>query len=491
MRNSAQAAQHFMGAAFNIGKLSFLRLIVGLVRAKYAALVLGAAGIGLIAQGNNLFVLGVTVGSLSMSTGIIRRASSECEQHPESDPEAFLAVAFTSQLVAGLLMAATLLALSEPVGRAVFGEDGKFEYVLAVALAIPFGTLASGYVESVLFRYGRYDLYTRASSRTTLVGLLVFVILVSVAGVAGALWAITIGAVLLLAWFSASARRLVPRVRIFRLSLRPWRIGAAKDLWIYSAVTGVTSTIGAGALLMIRGYLIRKAGADANGFYQVPVAFTAYYTPFLTNALWARTLPAVSAQKDPVMVALEGDTAVRIVVLTSAVAVVGILSFSEVIIRIVYSAEFLGAMPVIPIQLAGDILYFVFFALSILALARRKLRLYLVGWLGFYALLTGFGFLFISAWGLLGAGYAYLTASTAMGIGSLVAYRRWVGRKRGNATIGLVATCSGVVGLQATLVVLESSYLLRVLILFGAIIGGVSYYGRLIVGDPMAQRLGR
>ena len=66
-------ANRLIGALFAGGLLGGVRVITGLIRVKYMALTLGVTGIGLISQGNQIFLVAVALCSLSMAVGLIHR----------------------------------------------------------------------------------------------------------------------------------------------------------------------------------------------------------------------------------------------------------------------------------------------------------------------------------------------------------------------------------------------------------------------------------
>lgn len=403
------AVRGFLAASVTVGAVSLTRLITGFVTAKYAAVALGTAGVGLYAQGTQLYLLGITVGSMAMANGVIR-AISDAHRSVDSEAERYrvMATAFTIQLATSCGVLAIVLVGAGPFSRLVFGVGGSPTFLLAAAAGVPFATLASGYMGGLFFGEDRYDYYTRASCIAALGGLAAFLVMTALWGLEGALWSISVGGALIFVAYAAYAKRIVPLSRVFAFGFER---RLARELVSYGAVMAVTSGASAVALLAVRAYLVRRSGAVANGLYQVPIAMTALYTPFLTNALWARLFPSVSKSGDSPESRHELNAALRLVIVGASVFVVGLLALGDVLVRVVYSDDFSPAVRLLPLQLSGDIFYFVFFTLSVYVLALRRLRAYLLGWLGYAAVLLLVSVFFVDRWGIDGAAVGYVCAS--------------------------------------------------------------------------------
>lgn len=403
------AVRGFLAATVSVGAVSLTRLVAGFVTAKYAALALGTAGVGLYAQGTQLYLLGITIGSVAMANGVIR-AISDARGQPDSEPERYrvMATAFTIQLATSCGVLAIVLVGAAPVSRVVFGGGGSRTFLLAAAAGVPFATLASGYMGGLFFGEDRYDYYTKASCMAALGGLVVFLVMTAIWGLEGALWSISVGGAVIFVAYAAYARKIAPLSRVFAFGFER---RLARELVSYGAVMAITSGASAIALLAVRAYVVRREGAVANGLYQVPIAMTALYTPFLTNALWARLFPSVSRSGDSPDSRHELNAALRLVVVGASVFVVCLLALGDVLVRVVYSGDFSPAVRLLPLQLSGDIFYFVFFTLSVYALALRRLRTYLLGWLGYAGALLLASLVSVDRWGVDGAAVGYVCAS--------------------------------------------------------------------------------
>ena len=448
------AAREFLLAGVSGGKLTLTRILSGLLRAKVAAVFLGAAGVGLLAQGNQLYLLGVSLGSLAMAVGLVNKVAAEYRDPALDGRMPALETALTVHLVAASLFVLAGVAAPSAIGAAFWGSSAERDWVLVLLLGVPFGVMASSYLEAILFGTGRYDLYNRASMEAAVIGLLGFVLLVSLLSLRGAFWAVALTPVLLFLFFVKATRELDPPVPLFRLGF-DWRV--ARELFGYGSTMLVTSSLSLLAAASLRGLLIERAGAGSNGIYQVPVALSAYYTPFLTSALWGRLQPSVTRSRALDEAFVELDAAWRWTVLAATAVLLALLVAPEIAVWTVYSREFAPAASLIPLQAIGDFLSLLGAVFGTFLLARGKLKSYLALSLVGQALFFLIGFSLVHELGARGILAAYMGSSVVMAAAGILWYVRQAGIRGSKDLLVLVASSLVAVVLQA-LVLLGSDW---------------------------------
>ncbi|MBI3402973.1 MAG: hypothetical protein HY048_16280 [Acidobacteria bacterium] len=444
--------KHHFRAFFAGGILSITRLATGFVRIKYVALVLGTAGVGFLTQATQLQLLGISIASLSMATGVINRMGAIGPDNREREGR-LLSTAFTVQTAASLTLLAAAVLFSRPLIAAVFGADTLAHSpvsrldILAVVFSVPLSVVASGYLEAVFFGGGRYDLYVRASVWATVLGFLSTLAIIAVWRLPGAFWSVFVSSALLMSAFVFYVRRVRPLGDLFRAGF-DWP--EANALVRFSVAVLVSGALVPTARLWVNGRVIAAFGIDANGLLAVPFAVNAYYTPFLTNALWGRMHPAVTR----VGASLEGrrelTAALRMTVGLATAAIVAILFLKDLLVPIAYSRAFLPAARLLPMQLFGDYFYFVAFPFTVYALGISRLRVYLAAWVGYAVVAVLASLALIPMFGLVGvpAGYA---ASNVLGAAVAIG---WLASRREDglaATLLMLASGLAVVSIQSWL----------------------------------------
>lgn len=433
----------FVRALFAGGGLSVVRLITGFIRNKYIATALGASGVGVLAQGSQVSVLSGTVASCAMSTGLIQLLNTSRALEDPDFRRRILSTAFTAQALLASVIMLVGAVFSVPTSKFLFGDDGLPVWVLALACGTPVVTLASGYLEAVLFAGQRFDLYVKASAAAAVAALVLTLAFVAWRGVAGGFWALSASGAVLFLLFVVAAGKIGPLQDYFRIGFDS---SVARSLLKMSIVLFGTGVMIYGSSICLRRIVMDRFGSHAAGIVQVPIALTAYFTPFLTNALWGHLHPKVAASGDGPDSRRELRAALGWNALLYAAIVPAVLALSKPIILLAYSTEFLLAEPLLSIQFLGDAFYFQWFAVSVYFLAIGRLRWYFIGWFVFYAVTITASLCLAPFLGLPAFPAAYALASLLCGFLAGL----WMGRSAGfglrdlSFVFGLPAVCWGI-----------------------------------------------
>jgi O-antigen/teichoic acid export membrane protein len=445
--------RHHLSVFFSGGVLTVSRIAAGFVRIKYVAFVLGTAGVGFMSQAGQMQLLGVSLASVAMAAGIINRMGVPGNDTPEGERRV-LSTALTIQLAASAVFVIVALAGSGYFSGVVFPNESLLARTafIAVTLSVPFGVVASGYVDAVLFGIFRYDLYVKASIATAVAGTATTILLIQRWGLAGAFWGMCAMSMFNCA-FDVIA---LSRARSFREMFRfGFDMGEARALLKFCFVMLLTGAGGYLSRLWIQARVIDQIGVEANGLLHVPLAITSYYTPFLTNALWGRLHPAVTRTGDAPAGQHELAIALRLTVLVASTVIVTVLPLAAVLVRLAYSPAFLPATALLPVQLVGDLFYFVAVTFSVYILGVSRLRPYLFGWLIYYSALAAVSSALVHPLGLRAVPIGYAATSAVLGTTGLVWFAR---RNHGTdrwQTVLAIAGCFAVVGAQSTLAAWE------------------------------------
>ena len=451
-RPAESALAHQWRAFLSGGVLSLTRLATGFVRIKYVALVLGTAGVGFLSQATQLQLLGISLGSLSIAVGIINRMGAIGPDNRERERR-LLSTAFTAQFTMSALILGAALLWPGPLTNAVFGATAlaaspiAIRDILAVVFSIPLAVLASGYLEAVFFGAGRYDLYVRSSLIATLAGFVATVAIISIWRLPGAFWSVFVASALLAAPFVVYVRRLRPYSHLFRFGFDGAEANALIRFSIVVLVSGTFVPLGR---LWVQRAVIGFFGVDANGILQVPFAVTAYYSPFLTSALWGRMHPTVTRVGATAEGRRELTAAVRLTVTLAAAAIVTILFLKDLLVPLAYSRAFSSAAALLPAQLLGDYFYFLALPFSVYALGLSRLRIYLATSLVYSLAAAAMSLVLLRHIGLVGVPIGY---GISAGIGAVVALGWFVSHRDADTvgTLGFIAAGFIAVALQSAL----------------------------------------
>ena len=366
------------------GGLGAVKLATGLVRVKILAVILGAAGIGVLAQAAQFTLVAIALTSVSMAVGIINRTRSEAIRANSSAQRLTLGTALISLFV--LIVLYLLLAISNrlTVATLVFRGTLSEAQLFPIILGVPFAVIASGYIEGLFYSRDRFDLYVKAGAVASLADLVLYSCGAWLGGVVGATVAVGVSSVALLASYLFFLRRIGEEwSTLFPLNFH-WREALA--LLRYGAVMLCTAALGYLSVLYVRAEILGQYGPRANGLLQVALALSAYSVPFVTNGVWGYLHPLASRLGDTPETRSELLRVLRMVILLSSFGSIAVLSFPEVLIGLAYTADFAESATYFPTEFLGDYFYFFAFTVGVFFLATSKLRIYLIGWIAYYSM---------------------------------------------------------------------------------------------------------
>jgi len=408
--------------------LAIIRLGTGFVRSKYAALALGAAGVGLLSQANLFFTLLASVGSLGLVNGLMQRMSYYKEQGNVAELLKVKGTTLIAQLLTLAILIVPLLFFIGPLNRYLFNTADTAFYadMFFLLLGIPVSVITSNYIEGFFTAYSRFDLYVKGSSFATILSLLLFFPFVYFWGIHGAIIHIWVNVFILFLLFLYYVKKLVDYkdVFVFRFDRTIFN-GIFKEGIINLACAALTSLVA----LLIRNKIVHQQGETENGIYQIVISITAYYTPFITNPLWANYFPVLSAKGVTKETEHVIHSTLKYAIIASSAVCMIILTIPELLIRVVASPQFLKAIDYFPLQLLGDAWYFIFFIFGIYLLSQRRVRQYLFIWTVFLVIQYIVAALLIGRLGVKGAAIAYSSACLIIGLYALYEFGKLISRK--------------------------------------------------------------
>jgi hypothetical protein len=379
IKNKLEAIPLPIRTSISGGVLSFSRLVNGFLRSKYVALSMGTAGIGLLSQGSQLQLLGVTLGGLGMAPGLMNRLNTDEYKLKSEGGDRLLATAFTSQMIASFLLLAFGAIFISRLSASVMGSPNERLHCMIALAGIPFMVIATGYTQCIFLAQGHYTYFLKANLIANFLSLIAFFPLVKYFGIDGAFISLLVSSVCMAVFFTTLVSPLVSIRKLFSIGLD---LPILRSLLRFCFVSLSTAAIQYAGLLFFRGALIKKMGPETNGLLQFPIAIVAYYSPFLTDMLWVRFYPQMtrelSREKGGVAARETLLKALTFILVLQTVMGLWILGLRDVIVRVTYSKSFLGASDLLAASIPGDLLYFIAFTFSVYFLAGNRLKVYFV-----------------------------------------------------------------------------------------------------------------
>ncbi len=334
-----------------IGGSSVINMIIGIVKVKVLAVLLGPAGIGLMGLYQNIMGTASKLAGCGLESSGVRQVAALAD-----DAETLSIVRralWLGNLILGIAGMVILWLLREPVAYWVFGDSAHASEVgwLGVGLLL---TLMAGSQIALLQGLRRVNDLARVSILSALVAALVGVLAVYLLGKDGVLWFVLTAPAVNFLVMGYYAGRL-PDLQI------PYDGIAIQQQWLAMLKLGIP-LMSAGLLtlitqLAVRTIVLRELGLEASGYFQAAWAISMTYVGFVLNAMAMDYFPRlISAIGDHERARKIVNEQAEMALLFVGPALIAIITLAPWVIQLLYSKGFGPAAEILKWQALGDIL---------------------------------------------------------------------------------------------------------------------------------------
>ncbi len=396
--------RQIMKSTFVMGASSVIVTILGIVRTKFIALILGPAGVGLAGiymNINNLVTIfsGMGIGD----SGVRQIAWAAGTGNNETIARTVLAIRRVSLLlgVAGLCM---LLFFSRGVSQLTFGTSDHMRDIVILSATILFGTVSRGQ-RALIQGVRRIGDLAKADILAAVFGTALSIPVIYYFGERGIVCIIfTVSATAIATSWWYCRKLKLPRVR---LSFSQSVSEAGPLVWLGLALM-LGSLISLGVQYLARVLVVRYEGLSAAGIYHAAYTLSILYVGLILNAMLTDFYPRLSSAAHDLaecrsLINKQAEVGLLFVV----PGVLAIMAFAPLVIVIFYSSRFMDAVDLLRWMMLGGVLQAVTWPLGYMIRAQGNGRL--VFWTELYAggLQLGLAWLGIALFGLLGIGISF------------------------------------------------------------------------------------
>ena len=387
-----------------VGASSAIGICLGIVRAKIVAVMLGPAGTGLMGlYGSAVDVVQGVAGMGVGSSGVRQIAQALGSGDDERIARTALLVRRTS-IVLGLLGAGLLLLAAKPASHLTFGSDTHAVSMALLSIAVLFRVASAG--EAALLQGTRriVDL-AKTAVWAALFGTVATVCLVYVLGENGVVASLvaTTGIALVATWWYA--RRVLVAAPATPASAQTGEVRQLLQLGFAFMVTGLAMT---GASWLIRVIVLRQIGFEAAGLYQSAWTIGGVYVGFILGAMGTDFYPRLTAKADHDSECNRLlNEQVLVGLLMAAPGILATLTFTPLVISVLYTSEFDAAVGALRWISLGMGLRVITWPLGFIVVARGLQTLFIGVDLACALVHVGLAWLGIRFFGLDGAGMAF------------------------------------------------------------------------------------
>lgn len=397
-----------------IGGASITNILIGMIRTKFVAILLGPAGVGLLGIFVNITNIFRTLSGLGLSMSGVRSIAEKYGQDKPIEVAQIVQTLRRTVWITGLLGTGLVMICSPFVSYWTFGN---YSYTISIALlglTILFGNIAIG--QTCVIRGTRRigdlaKLQILGALNSTIIAI-PFYYYFGMRGIVPSLVCTSI-VTLATSWFFARRVQIVPCVvplnKLFDIACKLLFFGLPFMLTVF---------VGILVEYLIKWALLHHFDLQSIGIYTAAYSLSGILVNFVLEAMAADYYPRLTAvANDPDKIEAEVASQAEVALLLATPLLMATIIFAPFIIRLFYTSEFEYAIYILRWMVFGLFGRILSWPLSYIILAKGMGKTYFI--CDSFSYLFHFcAILFCSAtWGLIGTGVAfvlYYTFSTIL-----------------------------------------------------------------------------
>ena len=415
------------------GFASAVTIFTGIVCTKVLALVTGPTGVGLINILRQMVAFFLIPATINGNNAIVQGIS---KRHSKMSQIQYQSVVFWLVALLTLATAAGMVLWARPIASYFFKSPTQTEVAVIRFLAVPTVlTAGSYYVKALINGYraiGRLALVDVSAAVSTL--LLVYPVARLIAARHNTAFILYLALPQLVAViFGVAFLNRMGRQRILGLKALDRALFWSETRYFvsFSATLMGTGLMLQGTVLAIQAVVANQMTIAAVGVFSAGWALSTRYLSLVTNSFGTYYLPTLTGVRD----AVERDSLIcnmqRVVILLLTPLLVLLIAFKPMVVRLLYTEDFLPAVDIIQWMLIADYLRFSAWTVGMLLLSERQLKVFFWKEILLQLFLLGGSICAVMVFQRLeGIGIAYLTTMTAN-----LLFLVWYARRRYRFTV--------------------------------------------------------
>lgn len=389
-----------------IGGASVINVLIGLVRLKVVAVLLGPTGVGLVGLLQSLMSSASTIAALGFGTVGTRQIAEAAGHEDESSVASARRALFWGTLILATLGGLIFWLLREVLAKQVLGDPSLTKNVGWLALGVGL-SVASGSQGALLNGLRRIGDIARVSIGSALLSTILglgSIALWSEEGIIAFVLATPLASFAIGHIFVTRIPRIKsPRTPLTQLATQ-WR-----TLTRLGAAFMVAGLAGAVGQLAVRTMIQQELGSEALGYFQAAWTISMTYIGFVLTAMGTDYYPRLTATiHDHAAANRLVNEQTEIALLLAGPVFLAMLGFAPWVIELLYSSKFAESIAVLRWQILGDLLKIVSWPLGFIILAAGDGRTFMWTESFAIAILVGLTWIGLPLLGIQATGVAFL-----------------------------------------------------------------------------------
>lgn len=389
------------------GGSQIVTILLGIVRTKIVAILLGPAGLGIIGVFQSIIDLMRSGYGFGIDTAAVRDVAAANIENDGDKLNKTVSLFNKLFYLSAFVGAIGCIVFCYPISIWAFGESTYSIHIALLSLAVFFTILTVGR-SSILQGMRRIGDMAKSSIIGSVLSLLITIPLYYFWKIDGIIPYFILINILTFICANIYYKRLHFKTTYISYKAA-CKIGTnVLKFGFYVVVAGLIGTF---TMFLLRGLIIKNIDLDAAGLFQSAWTITSVYLALILRSMGSDFFPRLSAIADDnkLVKGLVNEQS-YITLLIASPIIVGMILFSDVAISILYSSKFSHAGSLLQWQLVGTFLKVLSWPIAFIMLAKNKGLLFLITEILFYGVYILICHFMIDTYGLDITGIGYLIA---------------------------------------------------------------------------------
>ncbi|MGB9696488.1 MAG: oligosaccharide flippase family protein [Ignavibacteria bacterium] len=352
-----------------------INALLGIVKNKLFALMLGTAGLGLAAQFISLNNFIVFVGGMGIPLALIKYVSELKENKDKI--QLLLQESISIILIASFFFGIIGVFFSRHLSSLLLDSEDYGIDVLFVIFSFP-GIMLSAIFDAYLRGHQYFTLLVKVIIVNAIISVVVSVIFVYSFGIKGVAISLLVSSIIALLSYVVGVL-IVGEYSIKTLfQLRLKFSSTIKNIFIIGVASFVSGGLQHLSLLVVRTLVLKQLGPDSNGIYQSIYLVSSNYLNLLVISLSYYALPVLSGLKEQDVFSKELNSIYRLSNLIIIPIIVIVFTFRNEVFNLLFSSKFLAAGEIMIYNSIGDFFKMSSWVLSLWYIPKGRIKLFVI-----------------------------------------------------------------------------------------------------------------
>jgi O-antigen/teichoic acid export membrane protein len=352
-----------------VGGSQILSILIGIVRTKVAAILLGPSGIGYIGILQSLIDLVRSLTGFGINFSSVKDISESKGTGDNFKIQRTITILRKIALYTGLIGTAITLLLCVPLSKYSFGDTTHSISIAIISIILLLTSISSGQL-SILQGLRKINALAKATILGAVLGTSITLPLYFWLGNKGIVpgMVLTAASALLISWIYTKKEK----IRSIEISVKETLKGGLDmiKLGFFIVITGFIASI---TMYIVRAFILRKTNIDTVGQFQASWMISKTYIGVILNAMLADYFPRLSSMnKDNISSNKLINEQLEMTLVIGIPMILTFFCFANPIIRILYSDSFHQSINLLQWNLAALFFTLISWPLGVMFLAKGK-----------------------------------------------------------------------------------------------------------------------